>query len=188
MLLWTQYLQQITRAAQGIPDPQVHGLARALTIARDNHRTVYTCGNGGSAANASHLAQDLSKAAHVRSLCLNDSIPSLTAWANDNSYTQVFSQPLKALGRSGDLLIAISGSGNSENVLNAVRVAHELDMRTWGVTGFDGGELKERAHRSVHVPCNDMGQVEAVHAILFHWLIDAVREGLSIVDSPEAVR
>jgi D-sedoheptulose 7-phosphate isomerase len=93
---------------------------------------------------------------------------------NDNGYATVFSGELAAHGQQGDLLIAISGSGNSPNVLNAVSIAQELEMRTWGVAGFDGGELIGRAHRCVHVPLGNMGMVEAVHGILFHWLVDYV--------------
>ena len=182
--MWTEYCRAVQTALEATQTSSVCALARSVSVAWTNDRTIYTCGNGGSASTASHLAQDLSKGTltpgqlRIRTFCLCDSIPSLTAWANDDCYDYVFAQQLRGLGRPGDLLIAISGSGNSPNILEAVRAAHKLDMRTWGVTGFDGGQLLSLAHRCVHVPCQDMGQVEAAHGILFHWLIGAVRDGL----------
>jgi D-sedoheptulose 7-phosphate isomerase len=129
------------------------------------------------------LAQDLSKGTRrdseiriLRTVCLCDSVPSLTAWANDDGYEWVFFQQVITLGRPGDLLIAVSGSGNSPNILHAVNGAHSKQMRTWGITGFDGGQLRNLAHRCVRVPHDDMGRVEAAHAIIFHWLVDYLRE------------
>jgi D-sedoheptulose 7-phosphate isomerase len=172
------YLNQTMDAARRVDRKALYTLAHDIFIAWQEGRTVYTCGNGGSAASASHLAQDLGKgtlvpgAQPLRCICLCDSVPSLTAWANDEGYALALGEYLRTLGRQGDLLIAISGSGNSPNVLYAVDVAHELEMHTWGVTGFDGGALIETAHRCVHVPLGNMGMVEAVHGILFHWLVD----------------
>jgi D-sedoheptulose 7-phosphate isomerase len=200
---WNEYLAVACAAAQSTGPQSLYTLAHAIFIAWKEGRTVFTCGNGGSAANASHLAQDLSKgtlvegAKPMRCICLCDSVPSLTAWANDTEYSNVFASQLWALGSQGDLLIAISGSGNSPNILRAVCEAHELEMRTWGVTGFDGGKLVNTAHRCVHVPCADMGTVEAVHGILFHWLVDKLKHAIEvsmyrgldeqIVWTPEAV-
>ncbi len=179
----TEYLEEIHAAARVTRKESAYALAHDLFRCWKQGRTVFTCGNGGSAANASHLAQDLNKGtnpdgigARMRTICLCDSVPKLTAWSNDVSYEAVFSAQLVDLGQQGDLLIAISGSGNSRNVLNAVDVAHDLEMRTWGVTGFDGGKLIGSAHRCIHVPCDHMGQVEVVHDALFHWLTDYLHE------------
>ena len=179
---WAEYANQIGKAMADLHSPSLYALVLNLQRARETGATVFTCGNGGSASNASHLAQDLSKGTLVngkpplRTNCLCDNISAVTAWANDEGYDCIFSEQLYTLGRKGDILLAISGSGNSENVLNAVHAAHELEMRTWGITGFDGGKLLSLAHRCVRVPSDDMGRAEAVHSILFHWLVDALKE------------
>jgi D-sedoheptulose 7-phosphate isomerase len=179
---WKSYLEDVYRAALRIDRSSVSALAEDLLTVWREGRTVFTCGNGGSASNASHLAQDLSKGTRLpgvlplRTISLCDNVSALTAWANDQSYAAIFAEQIHTLGQAGDLLIAISGSGNSQNILVAVSMARALGLRTWGVTGFDGGKLLDRADRCVHVPCDDMGQVEAVHAILFHWLVDEVKE------------
>jgi D-sedoheptulose 7-phosphate isomerase len=98
------------------------------------------------------------------------------AWANDEGYERIFCEQLKNLAQPGALLIAISGSGNSPNVLRAVEYANANGMRSFAVTGFDGGQLKKIAGDGLHVPSNNMGAVEAVHGVLFHYLVDALRE------------
>jgi D-sedoheptulose 7-phosphate isomerase len=180
-MYWDLYTIRIMEALKETDAASLRALARTLATAWDGDHAIFTCGNGGSASTASHLAQDLAKGTIIpgvlclRAFCLCDSIPNITAWANDTSYAYVFSEQLRIYGQQGDILIAVSGSGNSENVLNAVKVAHEKEMRTWGVTGFDGGKLIELAHRCVHVPSDDMGIVEAVHGVIFHWLIRYLR-------------
>jgi D-sedoheptulose 7-phosphate isomerase len=162
----------------------LYALAHNIFTAWQLGKTVYTCGNGGSYSNAQHLAQDLEKGTwtlpqpRLKAYHLGGNPSMLTAYANDSSYPSVFSADLMARGQQGDLLIAISGSGNSPNVLNAVSIAQELEMRTWGVTGFSGGKLGYNAHQHLNVPCGNMGMVEAVHGILFHWLVDYVRKAI----------
>jgi len=179
---WTNYLSRTFETLLAVPPAGLDALVATLHRAREGEHTVFTCGNGGSASAASHLAQDLSKGTllpncpRMRVVCLCDSLPSITAWANDEGYEHVFAEQLKSLGRPGDVLIAISGSGNSKNVLHAVTAAHHLGLRTWGITGFDGGTLLTLAHRCIHVACDDMGMVEAAHGVIFHWLIGALRE------------
>jgi D-sedoheptulose 7-phosphate isomerase len=177
------YFGNLREALASVDSSSLVALARTLHIARQEGRTVCTCGNGGSASNASHLAQDLGKGTMVMGapplhcICLNDNVSSITAWANDTEYANVYSAQLFGLGpRPNDVLIAISGSGNSPNILMAVHEAHGLGMRTWGITGFDGGTLVGLAHRCVHVKCNDMGLIESAHSAIFHWLVDALKE------------
>jgi D-sedoheptulose 7-phosphate isomerase len=176
------YLSTTSSALWTINPTLLGALADALLDTRRKGRAVFTCGNGGSASSANHLAQDLSKgtivdgAPRLCAISLCDSVSALTAWANDDGYERAFAEQLETLGQSGDLLIAISGSGNSENVLQAVRAAHDLEMHTWGICGFDGGKLIELAHCSIHVPCDDMGMVESVHSVLFHWLVDYIKD------------
>lgn len=177
----THYGLAAFEAWRGIGEIAASTLARNIYRAWELGRTVYTCGNGGSYSSAQHLAQDLCKGTMVegepllKTYHLGGNPSLLTAVANDLSYDDVFAVDLVAHGQQGDLLIAISGSGNSPNVLNAVRIAHDLEMRTWGICGFDGGKLLDLAHRCVHVPCDDMGMIEAVHGLLFHWLVNKLR-------------
>ena len=146
--------------------------------------TLFLAGNGGSAAAASHLSVDLGKGTvatdrlrdeshrRLRVVSLTDNVPWITAVANDLDYEQVFVQQLMSAAVSGDALMAFSGSGNSPNVLAAVDWANRHDLRTFGLTGFDGGRLKELQQDGVHVDLDDMGMVESVHVCLFHWVVD----------------
>ncbi|MSR57588.1 MAG: SIS domain-containing protein [Planctomycetaceae bacterium] len=143
-------------------------------------RFVYIIGNGGSAANASHLCEDLGKSSIVdfekqkrlKVLSLTDNTPYILAWANDTSYDRIFVEQLKNFGEPGDLLIAISGSGNSPNILAAVDWANDHGIETFGITGFDGGKLLQRADQSLHCRLDDMGMVESLHQIAFHYVLD----------------
>lgn len=183
------YSHQVDEAFRTIHSGQLTALVTTLHKARQTGATVFTCGNGGSASHASHLAQDLSKGArcgisYIKAICLCDPISYITALANDEGYEYIFSGQLTPLGRPNDVLIAVSGSGNSPNVLGAVCHANTLGMRTWGITGFDGGELINVAHRCIHVQSDNMGIVEAAHSTLFHWLVEALRE--KVRGSPNA--
>lgn len=196
-MYWEAYRNDLYAALRAIDPVQIHALADCLYAARERGATVFTCGNGGSAAGASHLAQDLSKGTQagfkgkpLMAISLCDNIGTITAWANDADYGVIFAEQLANLATAGDVLIAISGSGNSENVCHAVWMANHRDLRTWGITGFNGGRLSELAHRCIHVPCNDMGMVEAAHSTVFHWVVEELRErfagdagGLSIMDA-----
>ncbi|MXZ37842.1 MAG: SIS domain-containing protein [Holophagales bacterium] len=148
--------------------------------------TLFLAGNGGSAAAASHLSVDLGKGTvatdrlrdeshrRLRVISLTDNVPWITAVANDLDYEQVFVQQLMSAAVPGDALMVFSGSGNSPNVLAAVDWANRHDLRTFGLTGFDGGRLKELQQDGVHVDLDDMGMVESVHVCLFHWVVDDV--------------
>lgn len=148
--------------------------------------TLYLAGNGGSAAAASHLSVDLGKGTvaadnlrdesrrRLRIVSLTDNVPWITAVANDLDYEQVFVQQLMSAAAPGDALMAFSGSGNSPNVLAAVDWANRRGLRTFGLTGFDGGRLKDLQQDGVHVELDDMGMVESVHVCLFHWVVDDV--------------
>ena len=153
----------------------------------EEERTIFLVGNGGSASAASHFGQDLAKGTlssmnakqRFRVIPLTDNIGFITALANDEGYESIFEQQLRNLAHEGDLLVAISGSGNSPNVLRAVEYAHSIGMTTIGVTGFDGGKLRALAKQSVHVPIDDMGMCEAIHGVVFHAAMCFLRERLS---------
>jgi len=146
-------------------------------------------GNGGSAATASHYAADFNKglsygkARRFRFLCLSDNVPTLTAYANDVAYEEVFVEQLRNFLQPGDLVIAISGSGNSRNILKAIEYANGEGAVTVGLTGYDGGALKRIAQHGVHVPIADMQVTEDLHMVLDHLAYAVLGRAL-----PEAVR
>lgn len=157
-----------------------------LLRARSEDRTIFFLGNGGSASTASHFVTDIAKVAggldphgkgtRFRCLALNDNVPGLTAWANDTDYSQVFVGPLRALAEPGDVVVAISGSGNSPNVLAAVRAAREMGLATIGLTGIGGGKLKDLVEVPLVVPSNSMQHTEDVHLIVCHMLTAYLRD------------
>jgi D-sedoheptulose 7-phosphate isomerase len=159
-------------------------IADALWDTYERDGTIIICGNGGSAATASHFACDLAKwtarpgVRRVRALALTDNVPLMTAYSNDQSYTDVFVEQLIGLYRPGDLVFAISGSGNSPNVLRAISWANELHIPTVGITGFDGGQLARIVRHSLRVDNHSMPQVEDAHSVVCHAL--AVNMGLAI--------
>ena len=175
------YLDQIADAVRLIPVAPLHDMVSLLEDARWNRRLVFTCGNGGSAATAMHFASDLSKGAcapgkpDFRVICLADNLSTLTALANDISFEEVFARRLSQWVGAGDVLIAISGSGNSPNVLNAVRVASVSGATTIGLTGCHGGELASMVDLCVQVPCDFMEQVEDVHLLICHAVTTCLR-------------
>ena len=166
-----------------IPNEEVIKLVIAINQARKTESTVYIAGNGGSASTASHFATDigigsLNRANPVRSVSLCDSSEAITAIANDMDYSYIFAQQLKLLGKQGDLLIVISASGNSENLLKAVEVASKLRIESHSLTGFDGGKLKHLTlGRNIHVetPKGAYGLVEDAHLAICHVITECIR-------------
>jgi D-sedoheptulose 7-phosphate isomerase len=166
-----------------IPNEEVMKLAIAINQARKTESTVYIAGNGGSASTASHFATDigigsLNRANPVRSVSLCDNTAAITAIANDMDYSSIFAQQLKLLGKQGDLLIVISASGNSNNLIKAVEVASELGMESHSLTGFDGGKLKQLTlGRNIHVETSKgaYGLVEDAHLAICHVITECIR-------------
>src|SRR5256886_15676870 len=165
----------------------IGAIERAVEIILDAYAGsghVYVVGNGVSATNATHFACDLSKAtivegrARMRVTSLADNIALLTAWANDTSYDRVFSEQLTNLLDPGDVVIAISASGNSPNVVSAVLAARLMRASTIGLVGFAGGRLLEAVDAAIHVPSNDYGGVEDRHSRIRHALTGSTRQGL----------
>jgi D-sedoheptulose 7-phosphate isomerase len=144
--------------------------------ARDAGRRIFVCGNGGSASTASHFACDIVKGAsfnrqsRFRIIALTDQIPTITAYANDVSYDAVFVEQLKNFAEPGDLLMGISGSGNSPNVLRAIEYANSIGCKTIALTGRDGGKLGPLARLNIHVPVPHMGRIEDAHFIVCHMI------------------
>ena len=171
----------LTRMERDLP-AKMREIVAAFVKARNGGKRVYTLGNGGSASTASHMASDLNKGAsrhdapRFRTVALTDNIPLMLAWGNDSSYEDIFIEQLKNHLEKGDVVIAISGSGNSENVLKAVEYANKEGAITIGLTGFDGGKLAKMAKISYIVPSNCMQQVEDVHLLIEHLLSMMLRD------------
>ena len=144
--------------------------------ARDARKRIYAIGNGGSASTASHFVNDMGKGASIgretrfKTIPLTDNVEWMTALSNDLCYEDVYVEQLKNFAESGDVLLAISGSGNSENVLRAVRYANEVGCVTIGFTGFEGGKLRELVQHCVVIPSDHMGRIDDMHLILQHMI------------------
>ena len=168
------YGEGLKRALDSVRPEKFEELVRLFESAYHEERQVFLMGNGGSGATASHFACDFNKGItyglekRFRVICLNDNVSSLMAYANDLSYEDVFVEPLKNFLRPGDLVIGISGSGNSANVLKAIEYANAHGGHTVGLSGFDGGKLAKLARTPLIAPVHDMQKAEDVHFILFH--------------------
>src|ERR1043166_7489718 len=170
----SQFLDRVGEELRKIDPAQVQALADAIYSCYRERRTVFVIGNGGSGSNASHFCEDLGKGTirredfdndqkrRLRVLSLTDNTPYILAWANDEGFDRVFVEQLKNLAQPGDLLVAISGSGNSPNILRAVDWANRNGLTTFGCTGFSGGKLQTLANLNFHVPLDDMGIVESI--------------------------
>src|SRR5215472_8815089 len=181
-----QYFEELQRVVTGLSHEGTDQIADALFKAYESGRIVYTFGNGGSAALASHFACDLGKGTaycnggkRFRVLALTDNIPTLTAWANDSSYEDVFSEQLRNFVHQQDVAFAISGSGKSKNVLNALEVAREAGATTVGISGFEGGQMKSLCDICVVVPSNNMQIIEDMHLAMAHAIFRIVHTRMS---------
>ncbi len=175
------YLAELARGLAALDRAAIRALAEALMAVRRADGQVLIIGNGGSSALASHMVNDLNKIVvdgqpRWRALCLTDNVPLLTAWANDAAYDQVFAEQLRNYCRPGDLVLAVSCSGNSANVLEGLRVARELGAVTAGLTGDDGGCLAGLVDICVRAPVSYIGQQEDLHMVLDHLLASLLRK------------
>ena len=176
MLFPERYKSALHDAIETIDLAQVGKAIEWLAEARDRGRRIFVCGNGGSASTASHFATDLVKGAsfgrqsRFRVLALTDSLPTITAYSNDVGYECVFVEQLKNFAEPGDIVIAVSGSGNSPNVLRAVEYGNSIGCRTIGLSGRDGGALGRLAELNLHVAHPHMGRIEDGHMIILHMI------------------
>jgi D-sedoheptulose 7-phosphate isomerase len=181
-----QYFEELQRVVTGLSHDGIDQIADALYKAYESERVVYTFGNGGSASLASHFACDLGKGTaycnggkRFRALALTDNLPTLTAWANDSSYEDIFSEQMRNFVHPQDVAFAISGSGNSKNVLNALEVAREAGATTLGISGFEGGQMKSLCDICVVVPSNNMQIIEDMHLAMAHSVFRIVYSRMS---------
>lgn len=180
-----EYLNRLTAVLRTFNLEVYDRMVKVLLDAYHRQAQIFVMGNGGSGSTASHLACDINKGCCLnldkkfKMICLNDNIPTMLAYANDISYEAVFEQQLKNFFNPGDVVIGISGSGNSPNVLNAIKYAATHGGRTLGWCGFDGGKLAKLTQMAFVVDSNDMQQVEDGHMIVAHMLMQHLYKALN---------
>jgi D-sedoheptulose 7-phosphate isomerase len=186
------FLSRVGEELAKIDPAEVKTLADWIWNVYQKGRFVFVIGNGGSGSNASHFCEDMGKGTldrkdfdndakrRLKILSLTDNTPYILAWGNDEGFDRVFVEQLKNLASPGDLLVAISGSGNSPNILRAVEWANRNGLKTFGCTGFSGGKLRTLANASLHVALDDMGIVESIHLTAFHWVVDDLYRRISM--------
>lgn len=171
------YLKEINEVSKSVDPAGFRLLIEELAGVYTRQSNIFICGNGGSASTASHFTCDINKGLNFgmhkkyKTICLNDNIPTMLAYANDLSYEDIFVEQLKNFFQKTDLVIGISTSGNSKNVLKAIKYANKNGGRTFGFCGFSGGKLKDTAKKSIIINSNDMQKVEDMHMIIFHCAI-----------------
>ncbi|HEX4150462.1 MAG TPA: SIS domain-containing protein [Pirellulales bacterium] len=181
-----QYIERLQKELGRIDLNELRQMAELIYDAWRDEKFVYIFGNGGSGTTATHMSEDLGKSSlrerdlkdeskkRLKVMSLTDNCGWILAVGNDVGYDQIFVQQLMNYGRAGDLAIAISGSGNSPNILAAVDWANRHGLKTFGLTGFEGGKLRSMQQAGLHVPLNDMGMVESIHLCVFHWALNDV--------------
>jgi D-sedoheptulose 7-phosphate isomerase len=179
------YFESHFDVLEQLPHSDIETVADALWAAYQQDRTLFVFGNGGSAALASHSACDFGKGTAVngdrrfRVMSLTDNVPLMTAWANDQRYEDVFAEQLRSYLRPADVVFAISGSGNSPNILNGLRVARDMGAQTIGLTGFQGGKMKLLCDLCIIVPSDSMQVIEDFHLSVTHSIFVSLRKRIT---------
>lgn len=181
-----QYLDRLQTEVARLNIADIRQMADWIYESWERGKFVFILGNGGSGTTATHMSEDLGKSTlrecdlkdeskkRLKVMSLTDNTGWILAVGNDVGYDQIFVQQLMNYGSAGDLVIAISGSGNSPNVLAAVDWANRHGLRTFGLTGYGGGKLLKEQQAGIHVDLHDMGMVESIHLCLFHWVLNDV--------------
>lgn len=173
----TAYFEREKQVLDAINKHDLNQVMNLLEIARNEGKQIFIMGNGGSAATASHFVCDFNKGISLgkdkryKFICLNDNVPTMMAYANDMSYGDVFLGPLQNFFQKGDVVIGISGSGNSENVVRAMQWARDNGAVTIALTGYSGGKLAQIAEFGVNIPVDDMQITEDLHMVLDHCMM-----------------
>ena len=183
-VLISSYISRLKTSLDELEFSEIENFISILNNARKNGNNIYIMGNGGSALTASHFCCDFNKGAsygvedkkRFKFICLNDNIATMMAYSNDVSYDDVFVEQLKNFLQPDDVVIGISGSGNSKNVLKAIEYANENKAVTVGLTGYSGGRLREISSCSVNTNVNDMQISEDIHMMLCHMIMQIVSE------------
>jgi len=174
MKLIKEYKENLTSIINTLDESKIYDLAKLIFETNHHGKCIYFCGNGGSAGNANHIVNDLIYGArnannfgyNTESLSANQSV--LTCLANDVGYDNIFSEQINCKAKRGDLLICLSGSGNSKNIVNAIKLANTKEIKTVSIVGYDGGESKKISQFYIHTNINDMQISEDLQLIIFH--------------------
>ena len=182
----SEYLEMEKKTIESLNREELLSVVNAFLDVYEKEGTIYVFGNGGSASTASHMANDYNKGLNefldkkFRFVCLNDNVATLMSIANDISYEEVFRMQLRGKLEEKDLVVGISGSGNSMNVINAISYAKEMGVKTVGLCGYEGGKLKALSDVVLHVKLNDMQIVEDIHLIFNHLLMYVCQRHMNI--------
>ena len=180
------YISKLINCLNINKQKQITKLHALILSAWKRNKKIFICGNGGSAANANHIANDLLIAAtkkskkklNIESLASNSAV--MTCLANDIGYDKIFSEQIKSKGSKGDLLIVLSGSGNSKNIISAIKEAHKLKMNTFGILGFNGGKCKKILNNFINYKINDMQISEDLQMIIMNICVKSLMKKISI--------
>ena len=176
-----QYLSELKNEINHLPVEQIEAIVTVLQKAREEGRRIFLMGNGGSAATASHFASDLNKGANAsgqrrfKAMAFTDNIPVMTAWGNDSAYADIFREQVENHVEPGDIVIGISGSGKSPNVVTAMELAKKKGAYTIALTGMGGGRVKDIADLCLIVPSDSMERIEDVHLAIEHSITVCLR-------------
>lgn len=179
------YLIRLGNTIKNLDQNSIKQCAKILLKAYENGNNIFICGNGGSASTASHFACDINKGVsyglekRFRIIPLTDNFATITAYSNDVGYEDIFVEQVKNFYRKGDVIIGISGSGNSKNVLKAIEFVNQNEGVSIGWTGYSGGKLKSISHYSINANVMDMQTSEDIHMILVHILMKVLRKELT---------
>ncbi|VBB46858.1 conserved hypothetical protein [uncultured Paludibacter sp.] len=177
-----EYFNRLKQTLDLVSKKDISQLMKILVKAKDEDKNIFIMGNGGSASTASHFCCDFNKGISFgqekmfKFICLNDNIPTMMAYANDLGYEEIFIGPLKNFLQKGDLVIGVSGSGNSMNVVKALEYANSIGAFTIGLTGYSGGKVKKICKHNVHIPIDDMQITEDLHLVLDHCMMSILCE------------
>lgn len=175
-----KYIEKENKVLKELPVDDINRVLNVLEEARLSRKRIFICGNGGSASTAAHFECDFNKGVSCDKdikydfECLSDNVPMMMAIANDIGYEDIFLVPLKNKMKKGDVVIGISGSGNSENVVRAIEYANENGATTIAFTGYDGGKINKMARYGIHVNINDMQITEDMHLVLDHLMVSVL--------------
>jgi D-sedoheptulose 7-phosphate isomerase len=184
------YLIRLEQAVHRLSRQDIWAVIQVLYRAWQEQRQIFLIGNGGSAATASHMANDLNKLTIVegmprmKAMALTDNVPLITAWSNDTSYENAFSEQMRNFIRSGDIVVCISASGNSPNILQAIEVGRQFEATIIGLTGQPGGRLRQIADYCIAIPDDHIGRQEDGHMILDHVIANTLRELIMTANHP----
>jgi D-sedoheptulose 7-phosphate isomerase len=186
MSFWIEYREQLIETLEEIDARQYDRAYACIRLAYDHDHALFLFGNGGSGATASHMVADFQKNIGMaagrpfKALCLNDSMPLISAWSNDVEYAAGLAKGVETWVKPGDVVIALSGSGNSENIIRAVDQARQQGATVIGLTGQMGGVLAHQAHVSLYVPTMSMQRAEDAHLVLLHSMFAQLEKELTV--------